>query len=213
MMAGSDNEARTLRLFVAIALPETVKDEVEKIQRELRGAASGDSIRWAKREQFHLTLKFLGNVAETGVNELIEALRAACANFGPLHLRAEGVGFFPDARFPRVAWVGVGDSCVLPELQKKIEAAVERFTSEKPDKQFVGHVTLARIQRIKRPHAEAWAKSAEDMSKRRLGEWVAAKVGLIRSELGVGGSRYTTLAEFPLLGGGCNQRRSQTAAT
>src|SRR5579872_4828352 len=100
---------QTFRLFVAIALPENIKDEVEKIQREWHAVLPGNFVRWTKREQFHLTLRFLGNVAETRVNDLIAALRDACLSFSALHLRAERTGFFPNLRFPRVVWVGVHD--------------------------------------------------------------------------------------------------------
>lgn len=191
--------ARDFRLFIAISLPEQVKDEIEKTQRELREALPGNFIRWTKREQFHLTLKFLGNVAETCVADLSNTLRAACLNFNALRLRAEGIGFFPDLRFPRVVWVGVHDSKnVLALLQNAIEAAVKSFTSEVSEKEFTGHVTLGRIPRIRRAEAEALKKVALGMSERFFGEWVADKVELIRSELSSSGSQYTTLANFPL---------------
>jgi 2'-5' RNA ligase len=101
--------ADTLRLFLAISLPDSVKDEIEKAQRQLRVAFPGKLVRWTKREQFHLTLKFLGNVRESRVSGLISALRETCMPLSELQLRAEGIGFFPDARFPRVIWAGVRD--------------------------------------------------------------------------------------------------------
>jgi 2'-5' RNA ligase len=141
--------------------------------------------------------------------ELAVALRGACAGFAALRLRAEGVGFFPDSRNPRVTWVGVRDgNDELPELQKAIEIAVEDFAEEKsglarrrgPGDAFVGHVTLARIQGIRREQAEILAKLTLGMSERFFGEWSAENVELIRSELSSSGSRYTTLAAFPLSG-------------
>jgi 2'-5' RNA ligase len=193
---------RAFRLFIAISLPDEVKDQIEKAQQELRGALRENFVRWTKREQFHLTLKFLGNVGESRVAELIGALRGACFGFASIRLRAERIGFFPDSRFPRVMWVWVHDEKdVLPALQRVIEAAVKSFTPEKPEPKFTGHVTLGRIQRINRRQAEILAKLASGMSGRFFGEWVADKVELIRSELSSSGSRYATLAEFPLPGG------------
>ena len=190
---------RAFRLFVAISLPEGVKDEIEKAQRDLRAALPGNFIRWTKREQFHLTLKFLGNVVETGVDELINMLRAACLDFSALRLRAERIGFFPDLHFPRVVWVGVNDSNdILPILQNTIETFVKNLTNEPSEKKFTGHVTLGRILRIKKTEAEALKKVAIGMTDRFFGEWVADKVELIRSELSSGGSHYTTLANIPL---------------
>ena len=201
MIADADANPQVLRLFVAISLPDDVKDQIERTQRELRDTLPGNFVRWTRREQFHLTLKFLGDVAESQVKELIEALRAACLNFAALRLRAERIGFFPDIRFPRVVWVWAHDAGdILPRLQQAIETGTKNFTTEKSEGKFTGHVTLGRIQGIKRAQAEILAKLALGMADRFFGEWLADKVELIRSELLSNGSRYTTLAAIPLSG-------------
>jgi 2'-5' RNA ligase len=206
-----------LRLFVAISPPEDVKDRIEKVQQQLRGVVPKHIVRWTKREQFHLTLKFLGNVVETRVNELIEALRAAGRGAEALHLRAEKIGFFPGARVPRVLWVGVHDEKdALPRVQKRVETSVENFavapgTAAVPaasspagrqrsqEKAFTGHITLGRIQQVRRSESEILSKAVNNIADPFFGEWTANHVELIRSELLSGGSRYTTLAEIPLL--------------
>jgi 2'-5' RNA ligase len=206
--------ARAWRLFVAISLPEAVKDEIEKMQRELRAALPRDVVRWTKGEQFHLTLKFLGNVAELRVAELIEALRSACLRFTALRLRAAGIGFFPDARRPRVIWAGVlDDTGALPRVQQAVEANVKDFVVAGPgnagsdtdlppgrrrSQEFTGHVTLGRIQHIQRSDAEILVSAASRLATQFFGEWTADTVELIRSELSSAGSRYTTIAAIPL---------------
>ena len=193
--------ARSFRLFVAISPTEAVKDEIEKAQRQLRDGLPGKFVRWTKREQFHLTLSFLGDVAEARVAELIEVLRDVCRPFSAMRLRAERIGFFPDMRFPRVIWAWVHDEKdILPRLQEAIAARVQNFTDVRPEKKFTGHVTLGRTQNIKRPQAEVLAKLALGMVDTFLGEWMADKVELIRSELSPRGSRYTTLATIPICG-------------
>src|SRR5580765_2293543 len=112
-----DGDTSAFRLFVAISLPDEVKAEVARAQQEMRCALPGGIVRWTKREQFHLTLKFLGNVEVARVNALTTALRSAVGAFAPLQLRAVRIGFFPDTRFPRVLWVGIHDEKdVLPRL-------------------------------------------------------------------------------------------------
>ncbi|HLX69789.1 MAG TPA: RNA 2',3'-cyclic phosphodiesterase [Verrucomicrobiae bacterium] len=193
--------ADTLRLFVAISLPDPVKDEIEKAQRQLRSAFPGKLVRWTKREQFHLTLKFLGNVRQSRVSELIPALRETCMPLSELQVCAEGMGFFPDARFPRVIWVGVRDhKNLLFRLHEVVEAGVARVIGGRPDKTFKGHVTLGRIERIRRQDAETLAELVAPISKLSFGEWTANKIELIRSQLSSSGSRYTTLATIPLCG-------------
>src|SRR5436853_393662 len=96
------------RLFIAMTVPDAVKAEIEKAQAELRAALPG-VVRWTKRGQFHLTLRFLGNVPADRVELLTRAVRDVCAGFAALRLRAERIGCFPDLRFPRVIWAWVHD--------------------------------------------------------------------------------------------------------
>jgi 2'-5' RNA ligase len=193
----AENSA-TQRLFIAISLPDEIKNEIEKTQAELRRELPKNFVRWTKRNQFHLTLKFLGNVDAGNFENLVNTLRDACENFPSLRLRAEGIGFFPDLKFPRVIWAGTHDEAkLLPELQRAIEIAVDNFTPQKPEGKFAGHITLGRIPRIKCSEAESLAKAAAKMRERLFGHWTAREVELIRSELASGGSRYTTLAATP----------------
>jgi len=180
-------------------VPEGVKAKMEEAQAELRRVLPQCSVRWARRAQLHLTLRFLGDVAPARVEALGEAIRAACRGFGALHLRAERLGFFPDLRYPRVAWVGVCDQAEqLPRLQQTVEAATEGFTTEKKEERFTGHITLARIKGIKRPEAEALGQAALGMADRLFGQWTAYQIELMRSELLPQGARHTTIAAIAL---------------
>jgi len=189
------------RLFVAVTVPEDIKTEIEKTQAVLRRALPKECVRWTKREQFHLTLRFLGNVDSDRVGPLTEAVRAACRGFAALELRAEQVGFFPDLHRPRVAWVGVKDSRQqLPLVQRTIEAATRDYTAEETKERFTGHVTLGRIKGLRHAEAEALAGLATGLATQFFGAWTANKVELIRSQLSPEGARHTTLAAIPLAG-------------
>ena len=189
----------TYRLFIAVTVPEDVKTEIEKTQATLRRALPKECVRWTKREQFHLTLKFLGDVDAQRVEPLTNALRAACQGFPALELRAEQVGFFPDLHRPRVVWVGVKDSQEqLPLVQSAIEAASRDYTQEESPERFTGHVTLGRIKGLRRTEAEALAGLASGLAAQFFGAWTADKVELIRSQLSPEGARHTTLAAIPL---------------
>ena len=215
------------RLFIAITAPEAVKAELERAQAELRRALPDARIAWTRREQFHLTLKFLGDVPAERAESLADALRAVGRGFGALDLCAEGVGCFPDLRFPRVLWAGVGEEQAplppaeavapsdssdgselserpdpsegrLARLQRAIEAAAAEFTLEKGQERFSGHVTLARIKSLRRPEAQTLARLAQGMARRSFGQWRAESVELMRSELSSQGARHTLLACLPL---------------
>jgi len=189
-----------MRLFIALLLPDEVKAEIEKAQAQLRRALPNGPVRWANQEQFHLTLRFLGSVEQPRVPALTKAVRVACQSFAALNLRAQGLGFFPDARFPRVVWAGVADlRQLLPQLQKAVQAASQAFTAEEPEDKFTGHVTLGRIKKIKRPEAEALRQASMPLAQRLFGEWIANEISLMQSELSPRGARHSILAAIPLL--------------
>src|ERR1035441_7681615 len=192
-------DSERFRLFIAVAIPEAVKAKMAEAQAELRRALPGHGVRWTRREQFHLTLKFLGDVDAATVEALGEAIRAACRGFGVLHLRAERVGFFPDLRYPRVVWTGVLEQAErLTRLQQAVDIATRAFTTEQKEERFTGHVTLARIKAIRRPEAEALGKAAAAMADRVFGPWTTGQVELMRSVLSPKGASHNALAEMAL---------------
>lgn len=188
-------------MFVALAVPESVKSAIEKAQAELRRVLPEKAARWTKREQFHLTLRFLGNVPVSRVDDLVNACREACHPHPPLRLIAQKVGFFPNNRMPRVVWVGIRDLDErLLTVWASIQAAVTPFTSEPPEREFTGHVTLARLNRIGRPEAAALARTAAAFEKTGFGEWTAEQLELMRSELSPEGAHHSVVAELRLMG-------------
>jgi len=190
-----DNSTEKLRLFVAIPMPETVRDEIARVQQGLQQRAPPNAVRWTKPEQFHLTLRFLGDVPVERVAALREAVNAACSGSQPLRLCAQGVGFFPNARSPRVLWVGVNDGeGRLANLQKGIEAAVRLFAEGPGAENFAGHVTIGRVKFLKRQELKALAAHAWAVKDRLFGEWTANEVELIRSDLSPAGACHTLLA-------------------
>jgi RNA 2',3'-cyclic 3'-phosphodiesterase len=188
-----------MRLFIAIPIPEEVKREARRWQEELRLVAPDKGIRWATPEQFHLTLKFLGEVDPARVEALTAATRAACQGVGPFNLRAGGAGFFPNERNPRVLWAGLQcESGALQSLQTAMEAGVGEFAEKPEDRRFSPHLTLARIKQIPAPQTRALAAKVSGLSSRPLGEWRADCVRLMQSELHPTGSRHACVAEFVL---------------
>jgi 2'-5' RNA ligase len=189
------------RLFIALAIPDAVKETIEATQAELRRLLPPKAARWTRREQFHLTLRFLGNVAASRVEELVEACRSACQSFSPLYLCAGRIGFFPKAREPRVVWVGISDlDDRLAAMWNAVQSATQPFTSEPPESGFTGHVTLARVNRLTRDQAGHLAASAAKFEQTVFGEWTTGQLELMRSELLPEGARHSVLALFPLLG-------------
>jgi RNA 2',3'-cyclic 3'-phosphodiesterase len=193
------NESGTHRLFVAFAVPEVVRAELARAQQELRELLPPHSAAWTKPDHLHLTLRFLGNVDGQRGGELLGRLRAAVAGFGGMNLICERLGCFPDLRFPRVVWAGVRDADEkLAALAQRVNGAVAPFAEKSAETVFTGHITLARLNKIRPSDAERLEKFVGAAVDRRFGAWRANELELIRSELSAGGSRYTTLAKCPL---------------
>lgn len=187
------------RLFIAVTLPEGVRTKIEEAQAVLRRAVPDSAVRWARRDQFHITLRFLGNVDACLVEPLAEAVQGACRGFAAFRLRAEGIGFFPNARAPRVIWAGVNDrQNLLPRLQHAVEAGVRNFTGEETEGKFIGHVTLSRIKGLSRAETEVAGRLVSGMTQAFFGEWTASNVEVIRSVLSPAGARYVTLGTVAL---------------
>ncbi|MGA2787273.1 MAG: RNA 2',3'-cyclic phosphodiesterase [Verrucomicrobiota bacterium] len=188
-----------LRLFIAISIPEPVRDEIIRVQEELLPLVPRGVARWTRPDQFHLTLRFLGDVPADGVEDLKKSAGAVCRNARPLSLRAEGIGFFPNLRAPRVIWVGINDGAGrLVDLQQQIETAVGPFSPEPGEKNFTGHVTLGRLKNPRPADTRDLAARAQTLEKRLFGEWTAQEMEIIRSELSPAGARHTLLAAFRL---------------
>jgi 2'-5' RNA ligase len=189
----------SLRLFIALQLPEAVRDSIRQAQAELRGALAEPAVRWTRPEQLHVTLRFLGKVDLSRIDGLVVSVGRACDGFGAVGLRAGGLGVFPDARRPRIIWIGVSDaSGRLMMLQKAVEAATAAFTAEAPERTFTGHVTIGRCRDVRRRDVVTLSALGGAMGRRQFGEWIADRIEIVRSELGSGGSRHTTIAALDL---------------
>jgi 2'-5' RNA ligase len=186
------------RLFVALVAPDDVKAAIAQTQNELRSALPDGSVRWTRSEHFHLTIRFLGNVAVQRVDALRNKLQNICLDFLPMRLRAERIGFFPERGFPRVIWVAVFDEeQQLPRLHRAIQGGTMEFTAEPSESEFAGHITLGRAKRIRRSEAETLTSFATRMRQHSFGEWHANGVELLRSELSPEGTHHTVLATIP----------------
>ncbi|MCX8092415.1 MAG: RNA 2',3'-cyclic phosphodiesterase [Verrucomicrobiae bacterium] len=195
-----DSELPALvRLFVALPLPEAVCGEIARAQAELRRALVDSTVSWARVEQLHLTLRFLGWVESARLPELNERLASGLAAMDAVNLECAGAGCFPDARRPRVAWVGVSEPAGrLSELHQRVNAAVGDFAAAPAEDVFVGHITVGRIKRFAASDTARWQRWLEAAAARRFGGWLAREVLLFRSELLPTGARHTVLNRFAL---------------
>ncbi len=188
----------TLRLFVACPVPDEVKRGLASIQDDLR-AAGFDRLRYVRPEGIHITLKFLGAVHASRVDEISAALERATQPF-KLELLVEGVGGFGGGRMAgRVIWAGVrGEWEQLAERALRIEKALEGLGFPLETRPFRLHLTLARMPReMSDDRRRDLRRYLEAYKFPMLRPILVTEVWLMQSILGPGGAVYERLMTFP----------------
>lgn len=180
-----------MRLFVALSIPPDVRENIASLIRTFRRADSKP--RWVNPENLHVTLKFIGEVAEESVPSVSDELGTIRAA-EPLTLAFRGVGFFPNARRPGVAWIGIEAPPTLAFLASEINRLLTPLGIPPEKKPLVPHLTIARFKENRLlPALQAEIEKWKDQS---LGQFPTAEIHLIESRLKSSGAEYTTLRSF-----------------
>ena len=178
-----------MRLFIALTFPDEILDALERLQE---GIPLG---RLVPRENFHLTLAFLGEVDLREVEPLDDALERLAADVFPVTLH--GIGAFETPR-ALVIWAGVRPNPALEALHRKVRAAIHASGLMTGRERFRPHVTLARVQgQFASGDTARIAAVLSGFATRELGDFVAQGLDLIRSHRGTKGSHHEVLAHYP----------------
>jgi 2'-5' RNA ligase len=193
-----------IRTFVAVELGASLRQALAQVQAGLRSrlekaAGPGGRIQWVRPDAIHLTLKFLGDIPEERVPEIYSALGRMAARHARFTLDVEGLGLFPDARAPRVLWIGLADrGGALQRLAADVEAALDAIGFAPEPRPFHPHLTLARIKERSREAGRALSAGGMLAQETKPGSLVVEAVSLMKSELRPSGAVYTELHRVPL---------------
>lgn len=182
-----------MRLFAAIPLQPPALGPALATLRRLEGEPW--PVRWVREAGLHLTLKFFGEVAADRLDTIAEMVGFALEGVAPMPLRVMGVGVFPSVRRPRVIRLEVSAGPELELLQDRIERGGERIGFPPEGRPFRPHVTMGRVKEGQRLPPEA-AEILEGIATQP--EFLADRVVLYESELGVGGPLYHPRSAFLL---------------
>ncbi|MDP3012877.1 MAG: RNA 2',3'-cyclic phosphodiesterase [Candidatus Subteraquimicrobiales bacterium] len=185
-----------LRLFVAIELPKTLKEELGKFTEQSSKEVSG--AKWVEPKNLHISLKFLGNFPEENLPKLLTKIEEATWRIKPFNLRLSKAGAFPTERKARVFWMGTeGSESELEKLHKSIDKNMEKLGFERENRKFHSHITLARFRT---PQNIESLISKFDFKASGDEVFEVKEIVLFKSELTPRGSIYTILKNFPLKG-------------
>jgi 2'-5' RNA ligase len=175
-----------VRSFVAVWPPEPVLDRLAAIERPV----AADGLRWTSRGQWHVTLRFLGEVGVADVPAAVEVVGEVASTLAPVTVSlADRVSRFGrDVLHVEVSGLAPWAAAVATGFER---AGIGAPSEGRP---FVGHVTLARSRRRERAAADMVERLAGDPLPSGPSSWTAHEIALVRSELGRGPARYTNVA-------------------
>ena len=177
-----------MRLFVALDLPWSLREQLSTLALGLSGA------RWVPPQNYHVTLRFIGEVPRHTAEEIDLALASLRGRSFALELC--GVGTHEKAGRVTALWVGAARNQALDHLRAKVETALQRTGLPPERRRFIPHVTLARLN-----DTAAEPKLASWIQTHNLFRSPPVTVGhftLFSSQLGRDASVYTAEVEYPL---------------
>jgi len=194
-----------MRLFIALDIDNAIRERITRFVEGVRNFAP--DARWVKPESLHLTLKFIGEQSDAGVEKIKQELASISATAAAIHFR--GYGFFPTAKSARVFWIGMESGPELAQLATIIDDKMASLGIPKEDRAFSPHLTLARG--AGGSGSPRWRKGdgpnqvfqllQEKLSKLptpEFGTMTPHEFFLYQSQLSPKGSKYTKLARFAM---------------
>lgn len=184
-----------MRLFCAVPIPETLRAEIRRAASPLR--ATGAGVKWAKEDQLHFTLAFLGETPPEKLGDARAAVAEAAAQVPSFDASFGAYGAFPDLDAPKVLWLGLSlGEQEMSRLAAALRGELLRRGLPFDDKPFRAHATLGRVQK------PGGLKPLKNLMVKppRLGSFRVERLVLYESKLGPAGSEHAELlsAELPV---------------
>ena len=183
-----------MRLFIAIALDSAIRKKLTAVQSALQKLQP--DMKLVEPDNIHLTLRFLGEVAEEQLPQLTQAI-AVVENYPAFELDLKGIGAFPVERHPKVVWVrGVDSSNTLDQMYDALEKGLVNIDFQPDDHKFSAHITLGRNKSPK--YNDEFRNLMNKYAGEDFGRQAVSKVSLLQSTLTSEGPIYTNIRDFKL---------------
>lgn len=185
-------ESHYYRTF--IGLPLQVDPVFLKARAHLMKALAGERISWTNPDQYHITLRFLGDTSVSSLEEIGQALHAGVNVHRQEQVDLRGLNSFGSRRAPRVIWVGFKEKRFFEERKREVDQALESCGIPVPDQTFRAHLTLGRVRSLR--NLALYYQIIEGMDRQFKGSVLFEKLVFFRSILGAGGPEYRILDEI-----------------
>lgn len=175
------------RLFTGLEVPRRVADQLAMLQSGLHG------VRWIDRDDFHITLRFVGDVDNGVARELVSALDRVKRS--PMRLELDGLGAFGGNK-PRSVFARIKPNADLTALQSEQERICQRLGLRPERRNFVPHITLARCRGLQPGAVAHWLSLRSGIM--HVG-YDVERFALFSARDSVGGGPYVVEEDYPLI--------------
>jgi len=185
-----------VRSFIAVNLNPEIKEYLTSLQANLNVPET--KIKWVKKNNLHLTMKFLGDISleQTELIKLI--LKEITSRYSPFTIKLfSNAGIFPTYKMPRIIWVGIKEGAnQLNELYNSVETMLYKEGFPRENKEFSSHITIGRVKFIR--DKTNFIQILKRIEVNNFTQEVGS-IDLMESELTPNGPIYNITAKFPLL--------------
>ncbi len=179
-----------MRSFIAIELPQEIKDKLAELQSKLEPLIKGNFV---AKNNLHISLKFLGSIGN--IAEIEKELLKISKDIKPFNIQIKKLGIFPSENYIRVIWAGAY-APELQELYNKIQTSLEPLGFKKEDHKFHAHITLARVKAVNEKQKLLELIKQPINQSINFGSFTANKISLFKSTLTGKGPIYEEIKKF-----------------
>lgn len=182
-----------IRSFIAVDIEDkSLQDKIVRLQQDLMG--TGANLKFVEPENLHLTLRFLGEIPSSILEQVCRELKTL--KFNVFNLNLQGIGAFPNLRRINVVWVGVKEGAEnLKQIAQKVELTVRKLGFPPDPKGFSPHLTIARVKTGK--NKDKLAGFLENFQDYEIGWMIVNSIKVKKSTLTPKGPIYTTIETIP----------------
>ncbi len=135
------------RLFVAVKIHPS--PELLQVYYALKKSLALEKIKWVEEDNFHLTLKFIGNTYTSQIDRIVETLETVASGTFSFEMNIQNPGIFGSRYNPRVIWLGIENNPQLIDLADKVLDGLDEAGFPRDRQNFVPHLTIGRIKYIR----------------------------------------------------------------
>jgi len=181
-------------LFIAIKINPSLEllNKIDFLENNLKH----ELINWIKKDHYHLTLRFLGEISERRIPTIIKSLQKVFSQEYSFTLGINSLGLFGSTYNPRVLWLGVDEIVEIKTIHQKVELELKRIGFPSDNQNFIPHISIARIKKLhdkKFFHSLILKPKFETIQSQEVTEVI-----LYESILSTKGAEYQIVEIFPL---------------